>query len=164
MTTATRTAETANYTVVVKLTREVVEKNSFSDGWNVSLGKETKEYYEVKMTLKANGKGVSMMGKPGNFAFLQVVEGSKGIPAGAYARLSDAYMSKATYDLVMGLIAELDAEVAKSDEFVAIETDAAERKAKLEAWRNSPEGKAELAAADRHNRLMREMNKANSDY
>lgn len=163
MATATKTAETPNYTVVAKLTREVVKKNSYADGWNVSLGKETKEYYEVKMTLN-NGKGVSMMGKPGDFAFLQVVEGSKGIPAGAYARLSDAYMSKATYDLVMGLIAELNAEVAKSDEFVAMETEAAERKAKLEAWRNSPEGKAELAAADRHNRLMREMNKANSDY
>jgi hypothetical protein len=130
MTTATRAVENTNYTVVVKLTRKVVEKNSYADGWNVSLGKETKEYYEVKMTLKANGKTISMMGKPGDFAFLQVVEGSKSIPAGAYARLSDAYMSKATYDLVMGLIAELDAEVAKSDEFVAMEAEATQRKAK----------------------------------
>lgn len=40
----------------------------------------------------------------------------------------------------------------------------ADAKAKAEAWANSPEGKAETRAWKQHEKLMREMDRADSDY
>jgi hypothetical protein len=121
MTTATRTTQTENIIIEIKLTRTVSDKVAYLDGYNLPTGREVFENYEVKLTSKRNGATVSTSGKPGGFAFFATASKFQKIPAGAFARISDAYVNKDVYDLAMSMIAGLDAEVAKTDEQVALE-------------------------------------------
>jgi hypothetical protein len=133
MTTATRTAETEKAIITIKLTREVIDDVHYMDGYNISAGREVYENYEVKITHKASGKTIKARGKPGGFAFFKKADQFGKMPAGAYARIGDAYITEEIYDIAMSMIAELDAEIAKSDEQVAIEIASAEIKRQAEA-------------------------------
>jgi len=122
MTTTTRKTETENLTIEISLTREVNDKVAYMDGWNLPAGREVYETYEIKITSKRNGATITTSGKPGDFAFFALQgEYSGKYPAGAYARVGDAYVSQATYDLAMSMIAELAAEVSKTTEQIALE-------------------------------------------
>jgi hypothetical protein len=124
MTTATRTTETENAIIEIKLTREVNDKINYCDGYNIKAGREVYEEYAVKLTSKRNGKTITTYGKPGSFAFFALQDEFSGkYPTGAYARVGDAYASKEIYDLAMSMIAELDAEVAKTAEQKILEAE-----------------------------------------
>jgi hypothetical protein len=127
---ATKTAETASATIKITLHRGVYDDTVYADGWNLPAGRKTYEIYDVVLTPTAGGKEVITHGKPGDFAFLSKPGQGKGVPAGAVARLGDAYIGKTTYDAIMGLIAALDAELPKSAEQVALEQAAAVAEAK----------------------------------
>ena len=147
MATATRTTETDNIKIEIKLTREVIDKVAYMDGYNLPAGREVYESYDVTLTGKRTGKAIRTSGKPGDFAFFCPQGAYSGkYPAGAYARVGDTYIAKDVYDLAMSMIAELDAEVARTDEQVALEQAEIERKrigeqnmARLEAERKERE-------------------------
>ena len=108
MTTATRIAKTATATIEIKLTRTVSDDVSYSDGQNISTGRKVYENYEVKIS--GGGKEIRTSGKPGEFAFFAKQDRFSGrYPQGAIARIGDAYVGQASYDLAMSMIAELDA-------------------------------------------------------
>lgn len=156
MTTATRIAKTATATIEIKLTRTVSDDVSYSDGQNISTGRKVYENYEVKIS--GGGKEIRTSGKPGEFAFFAKQDRFSGrYPQGAIARIGDAYVGQASYDLAMSMIAELDAEVGKSEEQLAIETAKSQAVANYDAWYNSPEQIA-------YRKFEREMDRSNSDY
>jgi hypothetical protein len=129
MTTASRKTETTNAIIEIELTREVKDKVAYLDGYNVSAGREVYERYEVKLTHKRSGNTIRTNGRPGDFAFFARPDRFSGkFPAGAYARVGDAYITQEIYDAAMGIIAELDAEVSKTEEQIALEQAEAERK------------------------------------
>lgn len=125
---ATRTAETASAIIKVSLSRGVYDETLYADGYNLPAGRKVRDSYTVVLTSKANGHSTSVFGQPGDFAFLTKPVGK--VPEGAVARLGDAYIGQVTYDVVARLIAELDAELPKSAEHVALELAAAEAEAK----------------------------------
>lgn len=86
------------------------------------------------------------------------------VESGCVGMLGKAFVKQDTADIIAQAIAEADAAAPKTAEQIAIETDETERQAKAEAWRNSPEGKADAEAMRSHNRLMRKMDRADSDY
>lgn len=100
MTTTTKTLETEKMIIKITLTREVNDKVSYADGYNITTGREVYENYDVKLIGKTSGKEINKSGKPGGFAFFEVENKFSGkYPAGAYARLGNAYVSKETYDV-----------------------------------------------------------------
>jgi len=156
MASATRKQETENSIIEIKLTRTVNDKTAYLDGYLLKSGREIYEIYEVKITGKKSGKSIWASGKPGGFAFFSTAISGK-LPAGAFARIGDSYISKTVYDICMAMIAELDAASIKSEEQIAIETTEAQIKVTCDNWQESPEEKS-------RRRLMREMEHANSDY
>lgn len=86
------------------------------------------------------------------------------IAKGVYAQVGDAYITQAIADLIDSATAEAQAATPKTAKQVEIETAEAERKAKRDAWENSPEGKAEAEAMRRNEQLMRDMDRPDSDY
>lgn len=76
---------------------------------------------------------------------------------------SNLFLTAEAHRLIVEALAEADAAAPKTAEQIEIETAAAAKAAKAEAWRNSPQGKAEAAAMYRHEQLMREMDRPNSD-
>lgn len=123
----TKTAETENATIVASLTRQVNDKTAYADGYNLITGRELYQRYEVQLTSKRNGKSI-LSSHPEIAHLVSKTEKRDKAPTGAYARLGDAYISQQLYDLIVGMCAQLDAELGKSDEWVALEAEAAERK------------------------------------
>lgn len=121
MTTAIRNAQTENAIIEISLTRKVNDKVANLDGDRFVTGREVYESYDVKITSKKNGKSIKTFGKPGGFAFFKTADQFTKLPAGAHARIGDAYISKEIYDIAMVMISELDAEVSRTDEQVEIE-------------------------------------------
>src|SRR5574340_24838 len=126
MTKATETRETESAKIEITLTRDVTDKTAFMDGYNLNAWREVYEAYEVKITGKKNGKTIRTTGKPGGFAFFSTP--GSGAPAGAVARVGDAYVGQVVYDTCMDMIAGLDAKLPKSDEQIALEDKTAENK------------------------------------
>ena len=107
-------------------TREVKDRIGFADGWNIPLGREVYENYEAKVTIdsgKHAGATLRASGKLGKASFfgLQTTGKAKG-----YYRLGNGYVGKAVYDVAMALIAELEAELPKSEEQLQLEAAQAE--------------------------------------
>lgn len=124
MTTATRTAETTNATIEITLFRKVTDKIAWLDGHELNSGREVYENYEVTITSKRNGQSIKTYGVPGDFAFFSR---SAKLPEGTYARIGDGYIGQEIYETAMRMIAELDAEIAKTDEQIALENAEIER-------------------------------------
>jgi len=124
---ATRKYQDPTKTIEITLTRKVIDKVAYMDGYNLPDGREVFEMYEVKLVKKSNGATIKVAGKPGDFAFFKTQGKYSGkYPAGAHARIGDTYISRETYDIAMRMIAGLDAEVGKSDEQIALEQEAEE--------------------------------------
>lgn len=149
MTKATRTIENETRIITITLTRTVSDKVAYLDGYNLKSGREIYENYNVKMTNKINGATITTDGKPGGFAFFTIQGKFSGkYPAGAYARIGNAYISREAYDMAMTLIAALDAEVGKTEEQIALE--AAEVERKQIAAQNEAREQAEQATRNSH--------------
>ena len=127
MTTATKTIKMDNGNIItVKLTREVSDKVAYADGYNIKTGREKYERYEISMYHAQSGKTIktSEVGQLWELSKSDM-EAKK---QGAVAKLGNAYLGEKTYAVVTKLIAAVDAEVGRSDEFVAFEQAEIERK------------------------------------
>jgi len=150
MTTAIRTTQTDTSTIQISLTREVNEKTAYLDGYNLPIGKETYEKYEVVIIHKTTGKRIRTVGKPGGFAFFDTASKFTKLPAGAYARIGNAYVGKGIYDIAMTMIAELDAEVGIDPEYSEVQ---AAEIAKEQAAKKALEAEAKEYAREIKNGL-----------
>jgi len=135
--TATRKYEDDNKIIEITLTRWVIESTKYFDGYDMGSKTETHEEYKVVLTSKANNAQVAMTGKPGDYAFFDVIDRryNKNAPAGAYARLNNAYLGQESYDIAMRMIADLSAELSINQEYNALK--AAEAALAAEAERNA---------------------------
>jgi len=152
MTTKTITTQTGR-TITVEMVRKVQDKVSYADGYNLVTGREIVE--RTTITLR-DGDG-KILATAKELSGLTPRFDAKGIAGGAVGKIGNVYLRQDTYDLVAGLLAEVEAETPKSDEQIAIETAQAQAVAAHDTWYKSPE-----AVAAR--KLEIEMSRANSDY
>lgn len=150
MTTKTITAN--GKTITVEMVRNVQDKVSYADGYNITTGREVIEYTVITLDNGKNKIAANHLDTKLNPKF-----DAKGIAGGAVAKLGNAYLLPETYQLVAALLAEVEAETPKSDEQIEIEAAQAKALEAHAAWYNSPE---EVAAR----KLAREMNRSDSDY
>ena len=129
MATAIRTQETERVKIEVTLWREVIDKIGDADGYKIDLGREVHESYDVRLTGKATGKVITAYGKADQLFYKAM--------SGGY-RIGNAIVNQDMRDLVMGMVAELDAEISKTEEQVKIETAEAARIAAIDAAEDEP--------------------------
>ena len=161
--TATRKTQTGS-TVEVTIERGTWDEKISLDGWETG-SIETHLVNSTTITLRdktgkvvASADYVSEINPQfyGNYDEL--------VAKGAVARVGDAFIGQSTLDLINEAIADADAATPKTTRQIEIETAAAERKAAWEAWKNSPEGKAEAEEWERYEAFKREMERPDSDY
>lgn len=141
MATATRTINRkSGAKIEITLTRDVIDDIAYADGYNIKVGRKLVDRTEIVMTTADGHK------ERGNaVAVLNPKFSAQAIQKGAYAYINPrAYLSRDAYDLVMAALAELEAEVGKSDEYRALEQAQARRLARAEA--DSRQMAAEQAA------------------
>ncbi len=151
MTIKTITTKTGK-TISVEMVREVQDKVSYADGYNIVTGREIIEFTNI--VIRNNVGKILMDGKKITYP--------ASIPAemrsqGAVACIGNAYITQEIVSLVLSALEELDADNPKSDEQVSIEKAAEQAAKEYAAWVNSPEQIAYRA-------FEREMNNPNSDY
>jgi len=152
MTTKTISTKTGK-TISVEMVREVQDKVSYADGYNITTGREIVEYTNI--TLRDETGKILATGK--ELSKLSPKFDAKGIAGGAVGKLGKTYLRQEMYDQVAGVIADVELETPKSGEQIAIETAKAQVEAAHDAWYNSPE---QIAAR----KFAYEMNRPNSDY
>lgn len=163
--TAIRKTTTGN-TVEVTIERGTWDETIGADGWDTGIIK-THIIDRTTITLR-DSKG-EMIGsgdriRPMSAAkVLSPKSYPEAVKAGCVGMVGHAYVKQATLDLITDAMAEADAAAPRTDRQIEIETAEANRKAALDAWLASPEGKADTAARERHERLMRQMDRADSD-
>lgn len=86
------------------------------------------------------------------------------VSKGVVARVGDAYLGQEVLDLINSALAKASENAPKTERQIEIETAKADRKAKAEAWANSPEGIAEREEWERYEEFKREMERPDSDY
>jgi hypothetical protein len=149
----TKSINTSNGSkITVEMVREVQDKVAYLDGYNEVIGREIVEYTRIKFedpTGKTIASGDELRGVNPRFD-------AKGIAGGAIGKVGNVYLRKDMYDMVAGLMAEVEAETPKSAEQIAIETARAEAIKKHDAWYNSPEQVS-------YRKFMREMEREDSD-
>jgi hypothetical protein len=153
---------TTGQTVEVTIERGTWTENVTADGMDIGLIK-THVVNTTTITLRdAAGKTLASASEiaPLSRAYSQYAEAVK---AGCVGMIGRAYIKQATYDLIVDAIAEASANAPKTAKQTEIETAEANRKAAREAWLASAEGKADSAERERHDRLMRQMDRADSD-
>ena len=151
MTTKTITTKTGK-TITVEMVRKVQNKVAYADGANIVTGREIVEYTNI--TLRDETGKIIMTGC--HLSDVSPKFDAKAFAAGAVGKLGNAYLRQEMYDLVAGLIAEVEAETSKTDEQIAIETAKAQAEAAHNAWYNSPEQIA-------YREFESEMNRSDSD-
>jgi|SRR3990167_8819195 len=130
MTTATKSIKMDNgNTITVTITRTVSDKVSYSDGWNIPMGREKYESMEISLYHAQAGKTVKGNSVSKLYDHNQSDKDAR--KQGAVAKIggTGTYLGQKAYDAVMTLIADTDAECGKTDEFAALEREEAERKA-----------------------------------
>jgi hypothetical protein len=131
-----KTATTQNGKMIkVEIIREVNDKVSYADGFQVVTGREIIEITSIIIS-DASGKTLvsgSRLDK------LNQKTDSKAIAAGAVAKLGNAYIMPALYEMIVNLLAEVEAETPKSDEQKSIELAIATAEAKINEYENSQE-------------------------
>ena len=117
--TATRTHDDDTRKIEITLNRYVSESTRYLDGYEMGTETSTWEEYQVTITSKKTGAKLVTSGKPGDFAFFEKTDSKfyKNLPAGTYARISNAYISQDLYDIAMSMIAELDAELSTDQDY-----------------------------------------------
>lgn len=150
MTTRTITTKSGS-TIQIEMVREVVDKTSYCDGQRTVTGREIIEYTDI--TLRDNtGKYIGS----GNG-----IDTNIDIPADIKAhnvvgKIGRAWITQESANQINAILAELEIENPKTDEYIAIKAAAAKAQADHDTWYNSPEMVA-------HRKLMREMDDPNSD-
>lgn len=162
--TATRKTQTGS-TIEVTIERGAWDEKIYSDGWDTGSTK-THLFNDTSIVLRdkagkqiAKGDEVSMVTPTAYFKNYKEL-----IAKGAVARVGDAFIGQTTLDLINDALAEADTATSRTAHQIEIETAEAQKKAKAEAWKNSPAGKAALEEQERYERFMREMERPNSDY
>ena len=122
----TKTEETDKAEFEVTLTREVQDHIADFDGIRLTTGREVYENWGVKITVKANGKMIQFDGRPGEYHFLKQVTNKFGQ---VYTAGDNGYIGKPAYDTIRTIMDDMEAELPKTDEQVAIETAEARRQA-----------------------------------
>jgi hypothetical protein len=140
-------------TIKVEIVRKVQDKVNYADGYSIVTGREVVDYTSITLIdmagkVVANGNVISSLSEK--------IDG-KMIAAGAVAKIGNVYLRKDMYDLVSGLLAEVEVETPKSDEQIQIETAAAKAKADYKAWYNSSD---QVSAR----KFEREFSRPDSDY
>lgn len=156
--TATRTTKSGN-TIEVTVERGTWDEKVSLDGWETGTVK-THLVNRTTIAIKGGNK-VLVTGRELSTKFSP---GSDYAKKGCVARLSNVGLGQAAYDLILSAIAEAEAAVPKTARQIEIETAEAKRNADYAAWEKSPEGIEDRNAWERHENLMYEMNRADSDY
>lgn len=104
--------------IKIEFVRKVQDKKSFSDGYDMIVGREVVEYTDIKIYSK-DGKLVDKgyeLQTPLNPMFHGAM-----IAQGATARVGNSYLTQEVADMIAEAIAELETENPKSEEQIAIE-------------------------------------------
>ena len=126
MTTATRSTETKNSKITIKITRSVTDKTAYSDGYNTKIGREVAEYFDIALHSKEYGFTKRTSGKRNDYGMPKIDQDA---PAGAVGRMGNqVWLSREVYDIIIGMMDELEVEVPKTDEQNQIEAEEVERK------------------------------------
>ena len=115
--------------VEVKINRSTTEKKAYADGWDVKLGKETKEF--ITISIEKNGKKAFCR----DMNFFHPIDGKfygdlKKKNPQIYARFSDTYISEPVYNIIKETLDEAMAHIdtATNTEYKAIKSDEAAKK------------------------------------
>lgn len=119
--------------VEVKITHKVNDKTANLDGDIVNLGKETFDSIEIRLMVDGNcaefsryaPKLVTEQGYKRDYDRLKA--------KGVYARLSDTYIGKELYDIIMSVIADTEAGFAADTEYAEIKAAEEARETQREA-------------------------------
>ena len=91
----THTKEKDGLRVIVNIDRGVKDETSYADGWNVSLGKKTYEFIDVK--IEKGGKTAFTRDLNFFYPIDRTAGRNKELPEQAFARLGDTYISEPVY-------------------------------------------------------------------
>lgn len=128
MPTATKTITLASGTnIKIALTRDVQDDVAYADGYNITVGRKIYERTEIVLHTK-DGK----IERADRMRILKGKLDEKHIAQGAYAQIGNGLIRKNTYDQITAALAELDTQIGKSDEYLALKQAEAERKARGE--------------------------------
>lgn len=166
-TTHTATRKTATGSIVeVTIERGTWDENVTADGMDIGLIK-THIVNTVTITLRdATGKFLASSDRVIPMSAAKVLSPKSypdAVKAGCVGMVGAAYIKPATRDLIVSAIDEAEGAAPKTAKQIEIETAEANRKAAHEAWLASPAGKADTEAWERHERIMRQMDRADSD-
>jgi hypothetical protein len=130
----------------VERTKKVTDNISYSDGWNINLGKQTIDSTYIRIIIDGVCK-VSTSTAP-HVITEQAYRGSYKslIAKGVYGRVGDAYLTEVNYNKLMDLIVEAEAELETTEEFAAV-------KAKEDAEEAAKIAKAEKEVEHYHKML-----------
>lgn len=161
--TATKTTKSGNL-ITVTIEQGTWSETVSLDGHEVGAKTHLVDRMEIKVTdpngkVLIEGDHISMITPEAYFSSYDEF-----VAKGLVARIGDSYISQVSLDLINTVIDEAKSNCEKTEEQVKIETAIAEKNAKVVAWENSPEGKAEIEAMRRQEELMREMDREDSDY
>lgn len=108
----THTKEENGLKVTVTIDQGSMKKTAYADGWNVNLGKKTYDFTSVK--IEKGGKSAFV----GDLNFFYIVDRTAGrndeLPAEAFARFGDSYISEPVYNTIKAAINEAR-EIADSE-------------------------------------------------
>ena len=127
------TRDGRNIEVGITKTRGVQDKIANLDGDVVTLGKETVDALEI--TLSVNGKFITRAYNAPNIVTRDFYRTSydKIKASGGYARLGDVYIGEEHYNMVMGALDELEAEVSGDGEFAEVKAQEEVKEAQVQA-------------------------------
>lgn len=153
-------------TVAVTVERGTWDEQVSSDGWDTGIVKTHLVNKTSIVLIDATGKTLTSSDRVTPMSAAKILSPRSyqdAVKAGAAGMVGSAYISRAVLDLITDAQAEAEAAAPKTAKQIEIETAEANRQAAHEAWLASPEGKADTAAWQRHERLMRQMDRADSD-
>lgn len=102
--------------VIIERTKEVRDNIVDADGNKVNLGKETVDHLSIEV--KAGGKHITRANHEPEILNEKFYRNYKELRAkGAYARLGDTYISEEQYNLIMAMLANIDAELTETPEY-----------------------------------------------
>ena len=104
-------------TVTVSIKKEVEDRVSYADGYNVSVGKQAEEF----TTISFEKNGVKGSIRDTNFFYILEDSASikKTMPT-AYARFGDKYLSEASYKIIKQIFDEAMSLCEETEEYVSL--------------------------------------------
>ncbi len=146
--TKTLTIESNGRKIEIKIerTKEVQDNISYSDGWDINLGKKTVDNLYILVYVDGKCKTtdynaphvITELGYHSSYKEL--------VSKGVYARVGDVYLTEVNYNKIMEAIAESEAEMEMPEEFEQIKAQEIAKEVKKEA--------AEKAASEHYQKLL----------